>query len=49
MGKMKLKLAKLQKLDDEARKLIRAEGLNKYKEFNGVLYYQRLLFVPEII
>ena len=45
---MRLRLAGLQESDKEAWK-IRIEGLDGYKELNRVLYYQRLLFVPEDI
>ena len=49
---MKLRLAKLQESDAEAQK-IRAEelkkGLDEYVNVDGVLHYQGLPFVPEII
>ena len=45
---MRLWLAELQELDEEARR-IRAKGLNGYKELNRVLYHQGLSFIPEII
>ena len=48
IGGMKLRLAELQELDEEAQK-IRAEGLDRYKNVNGVLHHQNLPFVPEII
>ena len=45
---MRLRLAKLQKSDEEAQR-IRAEGLNRYKKLDEVLYHQRLPFVPKVI
>ena len=48
IGRMRLWLAELQELDEEAQR-IRAEGLNGYKELDGVLYQQRLPFVPKTI
>ena len=45
---MRLRLAELQKSDKEAQK-IRAEDLDRYKDVDGVLHYQGLPFVPEII
>ena len=45
---MKLRLAELQELDKKAWR-IRAEGLNRCKKLDGILYYQRLPFVPKII
>ena len=48
IGGMRLRLVKLQKSDKKAQK-IRAGGLNGYIEFDGVLHYQRLSFVSEII
>ena len=45
---MRLRLAELQESDEEARR-IRAEGLNRYEELDGVLYHQGLPFVPEAI
>ena len=46
---MRLRLSELQESNDEARK-IRAEGLkNNYKEVDGVLHHQGLLFVPKAI
>ena len=46
---MRLRLSELQESDDEVRK-IRAEGLkNDYKEVDGVLHHQGLLFIPEAI
>ena len=47
-GGMRLWLAELQESDKEAQK-IRAEGLNRYKKLDGVLYYYGLLFVLEVI
>ena len=38
IGGMRLRLAKLQESDKEARR-IRAEGLNRYKKLDGVLYH----------
>ena len=48
IGGMRLRLSELQESDEEAQR-IRAEGLNGYKELDGVLYHQRLPFVPEAI
>ena len=48
IGGIRLKLAKLQKSDDETQK-IKAKGLHGYKDINRVLHHQGLLFVPEII
>ena len=48
IGEMRLRLAELQESDKEARK-IRTESLNRYKELDGVLYYQGLPFVPKVI
>ena len=45
---MRLRLAKLQESDEEAQK-IKAEGLDEYVDVDGVLYYQGLPFVPEVI
>ena len=45
---MRLRLAKLQESDKEARK-VRAEGRDGYKEIDEVLHHQGLPFVPEII
>ena len=46
---MRLRLAELQESDNEAR-IIRAERLkNGYEKVDGILHYQRLPFVPEII
>ena len=45
---MRLQLAELQESDKEAWR-IRTEGLNGYKKLDRVLYYQGLLFVPEVI
>ena len=49
---MRLRLAELQESDTEALK-IRVEelkeGLDKYVNIDGVLHYQRLPFIPEII
>ena len=43
-----MKLAELQKLDEEGRK-IKTEGLERYEEVEKVLHHQGLLFVPEVI
>ena len=48
IGGMRLRLAKLQELDEEAQK-IRAESLDGYKNIDRVLHHQELLFVPKII
>ena len=48
IGGMRLRLAELQESDEEAWR-IKAEGLNEYKELDGVLYHQRLPFIPETI
>ena len=48
IGKIRLRLAELQKSDKKARK-IKAEGLNEYKELNEILYHQGLLFIPKAI
>ena len=48
IGAIRLKLAKLQESDEEARK-IGAESLKGYKEVEEVLHHQRLLFVLEVI
>ena len=48
IGEMRLRLAKLQESDKKAR-TIGAEGMDRYKDVDGVLYHQRLLFVLEII
>ena len=45
---MRLKLAKLEKSNKKTQK-IRAAGLARYKDVNKMLYYQGLLFIPEII
>ena len=46
---MRLRLPKLQETDNKVQ-MIRAEGTkDAYKEFDGVLYYQGLSFVPEAI
>ena len=45
---MRLRLAELQKSDEEAQR-IKAEGLNEYKELDGVLYHQKLPFVSEAV
>ena len=45
---MRLRLAELQELDKEARK-IKAKGLNEFKELDGILYHQGLPFVPKAI
>ena len=46
---MCLRLLELQELDNEARK-IGAERLeDNYKEVDGVLHYQELPFIPEVI
>ena len=47
---MRLQLSKLQENDKEAKYLRGSIGLPKaWKDINGVLQYQRLLYVPEII
>ena len=48
ISRMRLRLAKLQESDEEARR-IKVESLNGYKELDGVLYHQELPFVPEAI
>ena len=48
IGGMRLRLAELQKSDEKARK-IKAKGLDRYKDVDGVLHHQGLPFVPEII
>lgn len=48
IGAMSLRLAELQELDEEARK-IRAKGLEEYEEVEEVLHHQGLPFVPEVI
>ena len=48
IGGMRLRLLELQESDKESGK-IRVEGLDGYEEIDGVLYYQGLPFVPEII
>ena len=48
IGGMRLWLAELQESDKEDRR-VRAEGLNGYKELNGVLYHQELPFVLKAI
>ena len=45
---MRLRLAKLQESDKEARK-VRAEGWDGYEEIDGVLHHQGLPFVLKII
>ena len=45
---MRLRLAELQKSDQEARK-IRTEDLNRYEEHDGLLYHQGLPFIPVVI
>ena len=45
---MRLRLAELQESDEESQR-IRAEGLNRYEELDGVLYHKGLPFVPEAI
>ena len=45
---MRLRLAKLQESDKEAQR-IKAEGLNGYKELDGILYHQGLPFIPKAI
>ena len=49
---MRLRLAELQKSNAKAYKMIEEElkkGLDKYVNADWVLYYQKLLFMPEII
>ena len=45
---MRLRLAKLQESNEEAQK-IRAKDLNGYKDVDGMLHYQELSFVLEVI
>ena len=46
---MRLGLSELRKSNEESKK-IRVKGLKDgYKEVDGVLHHQRLLFVPEVI
>ena len=50
ISEMRLRLVKLQESDKEARKLRAMEELQKgWTDINGVLYYQGLLFMPEVI
>ena len=50
MGKISLKLVKLQELNAKAQKIRDAGEVEEgYKEVNGVLHHQRLPFIPEII
>ena len=48
---MRLKLHKLQAKDKQARKLRANQQLGQqgWKDIDGVLHYQGLLYVPEII
>ena len=46
IGSMKLRLQQLQETDSEAQELQSKEG---YKEVEGVLYHQGLLFVPKTL
>ena len=46
---MRLRLAELQELDNEARKIRTKKLQNGYEEVDRVLYHQRLPFVPKII
>lgn len=47
---MKLRLAELQKLDKETQKFKAIEKLQeRWKNIDGVLYYQELLFIPKVI
>ena len=48
IGRIKLRLAKLQESDKEIQK-IRVEGLYEYKNVNRMLHHQGLPFVPKII
>ena len=48
IGGMRLRLAEQQKSDKEAQK-IRAKSLKGYKELNGILYHQGVVFVPKTI
>ena len=41
---MRLRLAKLQRLDKIAQK-IKIKSLDEYKKFDKILHYQRLLFI----
>lgn len=45
---MRLRLTKLLESDKKAKK-IRIKGLNRYNNIDGMLYYQKLLCVFEII
>lgn len=46
----KMRLVKLQKLDKEATKIKATRKLQKdQKNINGVLYYQKPLFISKII
>ena len=45
---MRLKLADLQESDKKTQK-IRAKDVNRYKELDGIMHYQGLLFIHEII
>lgn len=44
---MRLKLQELQKIDPKVQKL--KQDSEDYKETDGILYYQSLSFVPEVI
>ena len=47
---MRLRLSELQENDEEAKLLREATGLSEgWEDVEGVLQYQRLLYVPEII
>ena len=46
---MSLKLPELQESDKEVQCIRTAEPQDEYKEIDGVLHYQRLSFVPEVI
>ena len=45
---MRLRLQELQEANRKAQKL-RQQKINGYKEIDEILYYQGLLFVPNII
>ena len=50
IGAMRLRLAKLQELDNEVWKIRAAKMLqDEYKEVDEVLHYQGLLFISKII
>ena len=50
IDKIKLRLAKLQELDEETQKFRAMTELKKgWKDVDGVVHYQRLQFISEII